>query len=128
MEKAAFVATLLFFAAPATAAQESYACTVQSLSRLSDGGTLVRATGDPIEGRDFAVNRASGKIIGKYLGSGGFDTKVLDAGSAAQSFKVLATSRGSLHVLYLEIQQFRPGVLKPFVLVDGSLVYAGVCK
>jgi hypothetical protein len=86
MEKAAIVATFLFFATPAIAAPESYVCTVQSLSRLADDGTLLRSTGDPIEGRDFGVDRASGKIIGKYLGSGGFDTKVLDAGSDARSF------------------------------------------
>jgi len=90
---------------------------------------LVGDAKDPIIGQEFTVDRKSGKITGKYIGSTGFNAEVLDSGSDKQSFKVLARNPwGFLHVLYLEIQEFHKEHRKPFLLVDASIVYAGTCQ
>jgi hypothetical protein len=112
------------------AGSEGYVCTVATFSRLADDGTLRSDGDDPIIGQEFTVDRQSGKIIGRYMASGGYTTTVLDFGSSSQTFKVLAKTPEGLfvHILYLEIQEFRKEILKPFLLVDSSLVYSGRCK
>jgi len=78
MKKAAIATAFLFCATSSISAQDSYVCTVKSPSRLGDDGVLHPARGDAMKGQDFTVDRASGKMIGRYLASGGFDTKVMD--------------------------------------------------
>ncbi len=121
-------AAVFICASEGHARSNSYVCTVEGVSRLADEGTLKGSPDDPIVGKEFTVDRESGKIIGRYIGSDGFNTQVLDPGSDVQSFKVLATNRtGFLHVLYLEIMEFAKGMLKPFLLIQSSLVYSGRC-
>jgi len=125
------VATVFFcfYVSAADAGSDGYVCTVESFNRLTNEGTLVGNAKDPIIGQEFTVDRKSGKIIGKYIGSAGFNTEVLDSGSGNQSFKVLARNPwGFLHVLYLEIQEFHKEPRKPFLLVDASIVYTGTCQ
>lgn len=118
-----------FLSASALAGVDSYVCTISSFSWLRDDGILVSDPKDPIIGEEFTVDRTTGKIIGRYMSSTGFRTEVLDAGSTRQAFKVLArNSAGFLHVLYLEIQEFHNAVRKPFILVQGTLVYGGACE
>ncbi|QPD02489.1 MAG: hypothetical protein Nkreftii_000263 [Candidatus Nitrospira kreftii] len=110
------------------AGQEGYVCRIDAFSRLQNDGTMNSDTKDPIVSKEFTVDRRSGKILGRYLSSNGFDTEVLDAGSKQQSFKVIAkNSFGFLHILYLEIMEFSDQLPKPFLLIAGSAVYSGRC-
>lgn len=119
----------LFYVSAADAGIESYVCTVGSFGRLTNEGKLASDAKDPIVGKEFTVDRKSGKIIGRYIGTTGFDTKVLDGGFDKQSFKMLAKNpSGFPHVLYLEIQEFRKEPRKPFLLIDGSIIYSGTCQ
>ena len=123
------VTALIFYASGAHAGAGSYVCTVAAFNRLTNEGILTADSKDPIIGKEFAVDRSTGKIIGRYIGTQGFNTQVLDSGSDNQSFKMLATNPvGFLHVLYLEIQEFNKGLKKPFLLVDAAIVYSGSCQ
>lgn len=120
---------LCLVAAPVLAGPDSYVCTIQSFSRLNEGGALTSDRGDPILGEEFVVDRGSGRIMGKYIASAGYETKVLDPGSIQQSFKMVAsTTVGFKKVLYLQVHEFNKAERKPFLLVDASLIYAGTCK
>jgi hypothetical protein len=112
----------------AHAAQEGYVCHIDAFSRLQNDGTMISDPKDPIVGKEFTVDRRSGKILGRYLSSNGFDTEVLDTGSKQQSFKVIAkNSFGFTHIMYLEIMEFSDQFSKPFLLTAGSAVYSGRC-
>lgn len=125
----AALALILFSMSTADAGLEGYVCTVVAFSRLTTDGSMTSDAKDPIVGKEFTVDRKSGKIVGRYIGSTGFDTQVVDGGSDKQSFKVFAKNPwGFLHVLYLEIQEYQKGPRKPFLLVDGSVVYSGTCQ
>jgi len=114
---------------PATARSDSYVCTISYSGRLNDDGFLIATTDDPILGKEFTVDRTSGKIIGRYIGTAGFSTRVLDGGSNQQSFKMLAmNSLGLIHVMYLEVQEFQQSSRKPYVLRDGPHTYGGTCE
>jgi hypothetical protein len=130
MRLATIVFSIGLLVSPAFGGTESYVCSVSSLKTLRDDGALTADNPkDPITGQEFTVDRITGKIIGKYLESTGYQTRVLDSGSDQQSFKMIGTSSpGYLHVLYLQIDEFRKARLKPFVLVDNSLVYSGTCQ
>jgi hypothetical protein len=121
-------AAVFIFASEGYAGSHSYVCTVEGFNRLTHEGTLKASLDDPIIGKEFTVDRKSGKIIGRYIGSDAFDLQVLDPGSLNQSFKVMGTTRPFLHVLYLQIEEFVEEGLKPFLLIDGSLVYSGRCS
>lgn len=112
----------------ALAGSDGYVCTVRSFHRLGDAGTLSTEPKDPIVGQEFTVDRSTGKILGRYISNSSFKTEVLDAGSKTQSFKTIAKSHaGFLHVIYYQVLEFAEGSRKPFVLMDGSLIYAGTC-
>lgn len=130
MRIAALIAVAYFMCIGTShAGSQAYICTVTAFHRLADDGNLSSSTEDPIVGKVFTVDRESGKIIGKYISSTGFETKVLDSGSEKQSFKVVATNPlGFLHVLYLVIEEFQRELRKPFILFDGTSAYSGTCE
>jgi hypothetical protein len=51
----------------AYAAQEGYVCHIDAFSRLQNDGTMNLDTTDPIVGKEFTVDRRSGKILGRYI-------------------------------------------------------------
>jgi len=127
-----FCTLVSLFAGKVYAGQEGYVCTIAKRHSIENDGTLDSAVRTPIVKKilesEFTVDRQSGKIIGVYVSTGGYKTEVLDIGSKQQSFKVLARSAfGFLHVMYLEIQEFSDEPYKPFVLIDGSVIYTGRC-
>jgi hypothetical protein len=76
---------------------------------------------------EFIIDRASGRMLGGTA-SGVWKHEVWDRGSDQQSFKAIYTSvAGFLHVQLLQIEEYREGAIKPFLLVDGTNIHTGVC-
>lgn len=58
----------VLFSGQAQPAQEGYVCHIDAFSRLQNDGTMNLDTTDPIVGKEFTVDRRSGKILGRsYL-------------------------------------------------------------
>jgi hypothetical protein len=106
-----------------------YVCRIVSESIINDSGSIEVRPKHPIIGQDFTVDRASGRIIGRYIGSQGRDPNVIEHGSNQQSFKVIAkNSWGYVHLMLLEVEEYNQGVEKPFLLVDDTEVMSGLCE
>ena len=106
----------------------AYECTVGSSSaRLDDEGNL--APWPLYEGDKFIVDKQSGKMLGKLRNENAFGTpEVIDNGSHEQAYKVVTIYKPFTSVSFLTVNEFAEGKKKPFIFVNGTLVYAGNCE
>jgi hypothetical protein len=116
------------------AGEYSYSCEVNNEYTLHDDGTLKQDQRIYI-GSKFNVERKSGVVLGDGVGNSSYPTKqVIDAGSNAQSYKLIWISRevigykGSHNSVYLNIEEYNSNSLKPFTLHLGSTILSGQCK
>jgi hypothetical protein len=124
------VALLFSFAGSATAAPLTYTCDVLHIYDLSEKGALnVSAFEKEMKGGSFSVSRVTGEIVGEVVSTIlAKSTRVLNNGSTKNSFKAAADFEEQFQVL--EVQEFRPGSVKPFVAssMGSAGIVTGTCK
>jgi hypothetical protein len=82
-----------------------------------------------MKGSAFSVSRVTGEIIGEVVPTlMAKSTRVVNQGSKENSFKAVADF-GEQYQL-LEVLEFRPGDVKPFVAASmgGAGIVTGTCK
>lgn len=148
--------TLIVFPSYGNAGLLSYECTVQQYARLdiavseprelSPYGPLV--VGDPKGGKDsdqarhtanffaevyvgqrFQVERRTGTIVGEAFAFNEYaERRVLDEGSAKQTFKLFMVSHPPISWQTLTIAEYSLGPAKPFLMVHDTELLAGTCE
>jgi hypothetical protein len=109
-----------------------YTCTILSANRLTDKGML--ASEGPVKqfiGKEFTVDRFTGRIIGGPLDNSHLKIQLIDKGSREMSFQSFAQSAQKTHTTHIEIQEFQASETKPFVGTTTLYhpgVYSGTCK
>jgi hypothetical protein len=131
------VAALVFFGMAivstwSIAGDTHYDCSIVSAGKLTEKGTLAAHwTVKPAEGTKFTVDRVTGRVIGGPLDNSKLKIEVIDKGTNEMSFQAFSRSTQKTHTTYIEIQEFLPGLEKPFVgttTLYQSGVYSGICK
>jgi hypothetical protein len=121
---------LLALSQGASAAEQSYTCEVLRVYDLADDASLeVSGFQKTMKGGTFSVSRVTGEIIGQVVPTlMAASTRVVDRGSAENSFKAVADFEGQVQVL--EVQEFKQGNTKPFIALSmgGAGVVTGTCK
>lgn len=114
-------------AAPATAA---YTCKVVHVFDLADDASLRQSGFEKgMKGSSFSVSRVTGEIVGEVVPTlMASSTRVVNHGSAENSFKTVADFEGQVQIL--EVQEFAPGASKPFIALSmgGAGVVTGECE
>lgn len=117
----------------ATAGPTGYDCTVSTELHLDHGE--LKTFPRPLElGKRFSVHRASGLLVESspsFWSPRDATTTVLAHGNFQNSFiatYVAPSGGGGVHATTLRIEEFAPSDEKPFLLVSGGGVYAGICK
>jgi hypothetical protein len=105
-----------------------YKCNIKhSLQLGKDGSAQQHELADAYRNKEFVIDRTSGRMLGGTTAAT-WKHEVWDRGSDKQSFKAVYTSSaGFLHVQLLQIREFENGVVKPFLLVDGTEIFMGTC-
>ena len=121
---------LFFLPSICQAGDLTYDCVIKQVYDVNDVGEL-KASGwqSQFEGDKFSVSRETGKIIGKTLTTVfAKETRVVNFGYKANSFKALAEFEGQIQLI--EIQEFKEGVEKPFIAssMGGAGIVTGICK
>ncbi|HXF76021.1 MAG TPA: hypothetical protein VNN13_08005 [Methylomirabilota bacterium] len=112
-----------------------YQCTVKQelapsyvVQGLGPGiGELRPVPKSPFVGERFAVDRATGRVIGSLFDTSGADEiKVIHRGSDNMAFKVIAIGQGKIKVLVIRENTVHPE--KEFYGMFHPVVLAGMCK
>lgn len=116
--------------AQADAFFSAYECEFLTASTL-ESGRLVQSkfTKDYLANKIY-VDHNTGEIVGKFFASSYWtgEHTLIDRGSDEQSFKVMFLSGGTYrHVMLLEVMEYAAGPQKPFLLVDDTDVFTGIC-
>ena len=108
---------------------EGYKCKILMAHGLSDDGRMIETNFSNLYvGREFVVDRGTGRITGKISNHNAYgEPKVLDRGSKAQAYKVITIYKPMTTIAYLYIKEFADGSEKPFMFVDGSNIISGIC-
>ena len=109
-----------------------YKCTVKGEVFLQDDGNL-KPHARPIEiGKQFAVDRISGKVInGPLRNLTAAEIRVLNRGSKDHTFELLSVSSATAKATtdLLVIHEFVKSKNKPFVAITSvGEVYSGICE
>lgn len=128
------LAAVIFLVTSASAvALEDYKCTVKDAESLENNGLLEETSWSKLlNGQEFVIERATGKIVGgngisNHNGKFG-QPKVIDKGSSKQSYKVLTVYGPNVAVTYLQVSEFSSETEKPFLLMTNSTdVLSGTC-
>jgi len=129
-----FVAGVLFLTLSQSGwANDGYVCEIKSASSLNNVGEIVKSEAySNTAGTKFSVDRNSGEVVGKWLKTGDFnDPLVLDRGSDEWSFKLVAVYRETPDngiLMYISIEEFADGKLKPFWAHRLGIIYSGMCE
>jgi hypothetical protein len=112
----------------ALAQASGYKCTIKrSLQLEKDGSTQPHHSADVYRNKEFIVDRASGRVLGD-ISYQVWNHQVLDTGSDEQSYKSVYTSQGKYrHIDVLQVEEFREGAIKPFLLMQGTEMHTGTC-
>lgn len=126
------LASLIVVSAPAQSQDAGefvgYDCTMRSAFELKDGAlSPASMAGSPV-GPSFFVERSTGQMIGYSFESADWETKFIEPGSNAQSFKVLFATPPHASLRLLVVNEYQEGRMKEFVLMENSTVYAGQCE
>jgi hypothetical protein len=122
----------LLIPAICNAADLEYKCTVKGEISLQDDGNL-KPHARPIEiGKQFVVDRVSGKVVSAPLRNlTAAEIRVLNRGSKDHTFELLSVSSptGKATTDLLVIHEFVKNKNKPFVAVTSvGEVYSGICE
>lgn len=114
------------------AGDSHYECTVVSALRLTEQGTLLpHWTITSMVGTKFAVDRVTGRVSGGPLENVNLQIEVVDRGTREMSFQAFSRSMQRTHTSLIQIQEFVPGIEKPFVGTTTLYypgVYSGMCR
>jgi hypothetical protein len=120
----------LFITGSAVAGELSYTCQISHIYSLSDKAVLVTSAHETkMKGSSFSVSRVTGKIIGEVVPTlMAKSSRIINQGSKENSFKAVAEFDGQIQVI--EVQEFRSGLLKPFIIssLGGAGIVTGTCK
>lgn len=123
------------FSAPFAHAGTDYHCTIERIyDAEGDSSPLLDSLRKIFVGKEFTVDRRSGVMIGALKNSVVTDPVVVDSGSKDNSFKAVTTMRrdqgvgGGSSVFALVVKEFYDTPKKPFVFLDGDMVYFGSCR
>ena len=113
----------------------AYKCEVLHEMDLAIYGTLKDSSRPLYKGGIFHIERVTGTVMGGGLGNSAYPTKIIvDPGNSEMSYKLLARShemcgpQGSQNAVYIQVQEFEEGRIKPFVVVINSHVLTGTCE
>ena len=114
------------------AADDHYTCTIVTASRLTDQGTL--AQDEVVKhflGKEFTVDRVTGRIIGGPLDNREMTIQLIARGTHDMSSEVFAVSKQTSQTTHIRIDLFLPTEHKPFMGTTTLYypgVYSGLCK
>ena len=121
---------LLFLSGNVAAGELAYTCEVNKVYKLTENSTLeTSAFEKQMKGSSFSVSRVTGEIIGEVVPTlPATSTRVVNKGSSENSFKAVADYGDQFQIL--EVQEFRPGPIKPFIAMSmgGAGIVTGTCK
>ena len=112
-----------------TSAVDDYKCTISGAFQVnSDGAQVTHALKSYIGGQ-FTVERSSGVMAGSLRNMYATKPIVIDRGSKENSFKVITTMKTDItsNIYSLTVNEYIEGDIKPFVFLNNSDVYYGVC-
>lgn len=110
----------------AYAGQNTYICTIGA-SSIVDSKELSSFGNEIFVGKQFIVDRSTGKMIGDPINTNGYTTQVVSTAVSGDAFQMVAINRFR-SAMYLGIQDFADGVDKPFVLASWFMVFSGSCQ
>lgn len=110
-------------------AYDGFKCTVKAVSKLQDDGTHSDDSVMTSLGEEFVVDRVTGRMVGGLSNhSIGGQPKVIDPGSADQSFKALTIFGPYVSINYLEVQVYANSYEKPFSFIEFGSFITGLCE
>ena len=111
------------------ASASAYKCVIEERLKLSNAGELESIKSGFYEGKDFVVDRATGRMSGILTNHGNFgQPEVKDYGSSDQAFKVVTEFSGNTMIDYLYVQEFVTQSDKPFIFVTMDETFSGLCR
>lgn len=129
------LSVLFLFPSLIFASDNSYTCQINGEYKISDNGKLLPDNQNIYIDKIFNVERKSGVVLGGGVGNSSYPTKsVIDIGSKDQSFKLIWISKdvigtnGGKNAVYLTIDEFINGDIKPFSMILSSKVLSGTCQ
>ena len=134
---AVFAVLILCTGGGAPAGEFAYTCEVSYVYSLADNALLERlsALEKIMKENSFSVSRETGALVGNSATldtSLAKSTRVINRGSKENSFTAVADfgafANGTHPYQLIEIEEFKQGVNKPFVLMGARGVITGVCK
>lgn len=112
-----------------------YRCRIESVHRAATGPDAVLESERKSKvGKEFTVDRRSGRMIGALKNAYATEPVVIDYGSSENAFKAVTTmtrSQGLGHsssLFALVINEFDEHPKKPFAFLSGDMVYFGRCE
>ena len=111
------------------ASASAYKCVIEGRLKLTDAGELERVKSGFYVGKDFVIDRATGRMSGILTNHGSFgQPEVKDYGSSEQAFKVVTEFSGYTMIDYLYVQEFVEQRDKPFIFVTSDETFSGLCR
>ncbi len=134
MKSVIFFITFLFCSF-SYANSDTYSCVIMGEYKISDTGKLIPDDQNVYIGQKFNVERKSGVVLGGGVGNSSYPTKtVIDNGGKDQAYKliwisneVIGTDDGR-NAVYISIEEYNKGEIKPFSMIEGSKVLSGNCQ
>tara|TARA_B100000686_G_C16306317_1_gene721022 strand:- start:232 stop:639 length:408 start_codon:yes stop_codon:yes gene_type:complete len=128
-----FIFLALISSGQSFAGYDGYICTILQIQKLDSSGKFVKETAWEFAlGKQFTIDRDTGKIIGKGLSNELYSKiKVLQRGDEKDSYKHIATNLSSAHVQvqYVYVREYAEGLEKPFWATDDNYrIYSGLCE
>lgn len=129
MPKTIFVMFVLFSTCT-FAGKFDYQCEILDVAFVGDTGRIDLVAKSPLVGKRFAVDRASGDLVGGDLFPVG-TPRLLSGGNKDNAFKVIwsgpARNNGVL-LDTLSIEEFARSERKPFAYHSGGRLVTGLCN
>lgn len=111
------------------ASASAYKCVIEERLKLTSAGELESIKSGFYAGKDFVVDRATGRMSGILTNHGSFgQPEVKDYGSSDQAFKVVTEFSGNTMIDYLYVQEFVSQSDKPFIFVTSDETFSGLCR
>ena len=123
-----FISALMICNASHANAQ-AYKCVIEEHRKLSAIGELENGKYDFYVGKEFVVDRGTGRMSGILTNHASFgQPEVKDYGSSEQAFKVVTEFSGNTMIDYLYVQEFSATTDKPFFFVTSDEAFSGLCR
>lgn len=112
----------------------TYQCTVIDQFSLNDQGTLRKFDNPTYKNKNFSIDRKTGVVVGPEGALWVFkDSKftLLSAGGVEDNFHSMAIVKNAIGVVFVSnfvVQEFTPGISKPFMVTIGAGGHTGLCE